>query len=49
MGQIALYAAWVAFAGAAMMLVLSVLGFRHARGVTDQVELFQADPQVVGV
>jgi hypothetical protein len=49
MGQIALYAAWLAFAGAAMMLVLSVLGFRHARGVTDQVELFQADPQVVGV
>jgi hypothetical protein len=49
MGQIALYAAWVAFAGAAMMLLLSALGIRHARAVDDQVELFTADPRVVGV
>jgi hypothetical protein len=49
MGQIALWAAWVSFAGAAGMLVLSAFGFRHARTVTDQVELFTADPRVVGV
>ena len=49
MGQIALYAAWVAFAGAAMMLALSALGFRHARAVGAEVELFDADPRVVGV
>jgi hypothetical protein len=49
MGQIALYAAWVAFAGAALMLVLSAFGFRHARAVTGQVELFPVDPRVVGV
>jgi hypothetical protein len=49
MGQIALYAAYVAFTGAALMIVLSAFGFRHARRVTDQVELFTADPRVVGV
>ncbi|QGN57387.1 hypothetical protein [Nostocoides sp. HKS02] len=33
MGTIALYAAWASFIGAAGMLVLSMLGFRHLRRV----------------
>ena len=33
MGTIAMYAAWVSFLGAASMLLLSALGFRHLRRV----------------
>jgi hypothetical protein len=33
MGMIAMYAAWVSFIGAAGMLVLALLGFRHLRRV----------------
>ena len=33
MGTIAMYAAWVSFAGAAAMLVLALLGFLHLRRV----------------
>jgi hypothetical protein len=39
MGQIALYAAIAAFVGAALMLVLSVLGFAHLRRTPDDVAI----------
>src|SRR5262249_26374686 len=40
LGQIALYSAIVAFAGAAVMLLLTLLGFVHLRRVTVEQELF---------
>jgi len=40
LGQIALYSAMFAFAGAAVMLVLTVLGFWHLRRVPTQKEIF---------
>ncbi|SDO89819.1 hypothetical protein SAMN04489867_0891 [Pedococcus dokdonensis] len=39
MGTIALYAAWASFVGAAAMLFLSVLGFRHLRHVPAEQEV----------
>lgn len=39
MASIAMYGAWVAFAGAATMLVLSALGFRHLRRVRPEEEV----------
>lgn len=39
LGQIAFVAAWVAFAGAAVMLLLSVLGYAHLRRVSPEVEV----------
>ncbi len=47
LGQIALYAAIAAFAGAALMLVLTVLGFLHLRRVPDAAELFTGQPNKV--
>jgi hypothetical protein len=38
-GQIALYAAIAAFAGGAIFLVLSILGFPHMRRTPAEVEL----------
>jgi hypothetical protein len=40
MGQIALLAAIVAFAGAAMLLILSIAGFAHLRRVSPEAEVF---------
>lgn len=40
MGQIALWAAIVSFAGALLLLILSGLGFYHARKVTPAAEVF---------
>jgi hypothetical protein len=40
MGQLALLAAIVAFAGAAMLLILSILGFVHLRRVSPETEVF---------
>jgi hypothetical protein len=40
MAQIALHGAWVAFAGALVMLVLSGLGFMHLRWVRPEQEAF---------
>ena len=40
MGQIALWAAIVSFAGAALLLILSGLGFYHARKVAPAAEVF---------
>jgi hypothetical protein len=40
MGQIALWAALVSFIGAAMLLVLSILGFAHLRRVSPEAEVF---------
>lgn len=45
MGQIALYAAITAFAGAAVMLVLAALGYLHLRRVTPETELL---PKITG-
>lgn len=39
MGEIALIAAWVAFVGAALMLILSILGFVHLRRTGPDTEL----------
>jgi hypothetical protein len=39
MGTIAMYAAWVSFAGAAAMLVLALLGFLHLRRVPAEEEV----------
>jgi hypothetical protein len=39
MGTIAMYAAWVSFAGAAAMLVLALLGFLHLRRVSAEEEV----------
>ncbi|MFW5472101.1 hypothetical protein ACOCJ5_02220 [Knoellia sp. CPCC 206450] len=39
MGKIAMYAAWASFAGAAAMIVLSLLGFRHLRRVPVEEEI----------
>ena len=39
MGKIAMYAAWASFIGAAAMLLLSALGFRHLRHVTEEEEV----------
>jgi hypothetical protein len=39
MGQIAMYAAWASFIGAAAMLVLSLLGFAHLRRVPVEEEV----------
>lgn len=39
MGQIALIAAWAAFIGAALMLILSILGFVHLRRTPPETEL----------
>ena len=39
MGKIAMYAAWASFIGAAAMLVLSALGFRHLRRVPEEEEV----------
>lgn len=38
-GQIALIAAWAAFIGAALMLILSILGFVHLRRTPPETEL----------
>jgi hypothetical protein len=40
MGQLAMLAAIVAFAGAAMLLILSILGFAHLRRVSPEAEVF---------
>jgi len=40
MGQIMLIAAWAAFAGAALMLILSVLGLVHLRRAAAESEVF---------
>jgi hypothetical protein len=40
-GQIALYSAIAGFVGAALLLVLTVLGFRHARRVDAGAEVFE--------
>ena len=40
MGQIALLASIVAFIGAAMLLILSILGFAHLRRVSPEAEVF---------
>jgi hypothetical protein len=40
MGQIALLASIVAFIGAAMLLILSILGFVHLRRVSPEAEVF---------
>jgi predicted membrane protein len=40
-GQIALYAAIASFVGAALLLVLTALGFRHSRRVDTQAEVFE--------
>ena len=40
MGQLAMLAASVAFAGAAMLLILSILGFAHLRRVSPEAEVF---------
>lgn len=37
LGQIAMYASWVALAGGAVMLLLSILGFMHLRRTSDNV------------
>ena len=39
MGQIAMYAAWASFIGAAAMLILSLLGFVHLRRVPQEAEV----------
>jgi hypothetical protein len=39
LGQIALIAAWTAFAGAGLMLLLSALGFWHLRRVSPEAEV----------
>ena len=39
-GQIALYAAIAAFVGAVLLFTLSGLGFRHARRVPDEADVF---------
>ena len=39
MGKIAMYAAWASFAGAAAMIVLSLLGFLHLRRVPVEEEV----------
>ncbi|MFM8205994.1 MAG: hypothetical protein ACKN8W_06585 [Actinomycetales bacterium] len=36
-GQIAMYAMWAALAGGVLMLILSILGFRHLRRTPDSV------------
>ena len=43
-GQIALYAGITAFAGAAVMLVLTALGFWHLRRVNTEQEVFAGKP-----
>jgi hypothetical protein len=40
MGQIALVAAWTAFIGAALLLILSVLGLVHLRRAVPEAEIF---------
>jgi hypothetical protein len=40
MGQLAMLAAIVAFAGAAMLLILSIAGFAHLRRVSPEAEVF---------
>jgi hypothetical protein len=40
MGQLAMLAAIVAFAGAAMLLILSIAGFVHLRRVSPEAEVF---------
>jgi hypothetical protein len=45
MGQIALYAAFAAFAGAALMLLLAVLGFVHLRRTSPAAEVL---PKIAG-
>lgn len=49
MGTIAMYAAWVSFLGAAVMLVLSVLGFVHLRraSATEEVGIGGGAPRPV--
>jgi hypothetical protein len=44
MGQIALWAAIASFAGAAVLLVLSLLGFRHARHTAPDAEVGDHTP-----
>ena len=45
MGQIALWAAIVSFAGAALLLILSGLGFYHARKVAPAADVFASGTQ----
>ncbi len=40
MGQLALWGALVAFAGAALLLIMSILGFAHLRRVSPEAEVF---------
>jgi hypothetical protein len=40
MGQLALYGAIVSFAGAALLLILSALGYAHLRRVSPEAEVF---------
>jgi hypothetical protein len=43
-GQIALYSAIASFGGAVILLVLTAIGFRHARRVDPQAEVFEKAP-----
>jgi hypothetical protein len=45
LGQIALYSAIAAFTGAALMLILTVLGFLHLRRVPVEAEVFARQPK----
>jgi hypothetical protein len=49
LGQIALYTAIAAFAGAALMLLLTVLGFLHLRRAPAEAEVFTSHQQKVPV
>ena len=40
MGQLALWGALVAFFGAAVLLIMSILGFAHLRRVSPEAEIF---------
>ncbi|MCU1670937.1 MAG: hypothetical protein JWP40_3864 [Blastococcus sp.] len=48
-GQIAMYAAIAAFIGAALLLTLSALGFRHAQKVPVEADVFVHDRPTSGV
>lgn len=46
MGEIALWAAIAAFAGAALLGVLSLLGFRHSRHVPETAQVLAGEPRI---
>jgi hypothetical protein len=45
MGQIMLISAWVAFGGAAVLLILSILGWAHLRRTPAETEIFSKAPE----